>query len=75
MLLTGRATGAVLAGTPKAKPFLHGEDTRSVASIILDPVLLAQAVDYDMGDVEPQYELLSDEEMEDYFKNKQEENA
>jgi len=24
---------------------------------------------------EPQYELLSDEEMEDYFKNKQEENA
>ena len=59
----------------KAKPFLHGEDTRSVASIILDPVLLAQAVDYDTGGAEPQYELLSDEEMEDYFKNKQEENA
>lgn len=59
----------------KAKPFLHGEDTRSVASITLDPVLLAQAVDYDMGGAEPQYELLSDEEMEDYFKNKQEENA
>ena len=59
----------------KAKPFLHGEDTRSVASIILDPVLLAQAVDYDTGGAESQYELLSDEEMEDYFKNKQEENA
>ena len=59
----------------KAKPFLHGEDTRSVASIILDPVLLAQAVDYGTGSAEPQYELLSDEEMEDYFKNKQEENA
>ena len=59
----------------KAKPFLHGEDTRSVASITLDPVLLAQAVDYDMGEVESQYELLSDEEMEDYFNNKQEENA
>lgn len=59
----------------KAKPFLHGEDTRSVASITLDPVLLAQAVDYDTGGAESQYELLSDEEMEDYFKNKQEENA
>lgn len=59
----------------KAKPFLHGEDTRSVASITLDPVLLAQAVDYDIGDAESQYELLSDEEMENYFNNKQEENA
>ena len=59
----------------KAKPFLHGEDTRSVASITLDPVLLEQAVDYDTGGAEPQYELLSDEEMEDYFKNKQEENT
>lgn len=70
-----RHPNVALTTDRKAKPFLHGEDTRSVASITLDPVLLAQAVDYDMGGAEPQYELLSDEEMEDYFKNKQEENA
>ena len=70
-----RHPNVVLTTDGKAKPFLHGEDTRSVASITLDPVLLAQAVDYDTGDAEPQYELLSDEEMEDYFNNKQEENA
>ena len=70
-----RHPNVALTTDGKAKPFLHGEDTRSVASITLDPVLLAQAVDYDMGGAEPQYELLSDEEMEDYFKNKQEENA
>lgn len=70
-----RHPNVALTTDGKAKSFLHGEDTRSVASITLDPVLLAQAVDYDMGGAEPQYELLSDEEMEDYFKNKQEENA
>ena len=70
-----RHPNVALTTDGKAKPFLHGEDTRSVASITLDPVLLAQAVDYDTGGAEPQYELLSDEEMEDYFKNKQEENA
>lgn len=67
-----RHPNVALTTDGKAKPFLHGEDTRSAASITLDPVLLAQAVDYDMGEVESQYELLSDEEMEDYFKNKQE---
>ena len=70
-----RHPNVALTTDGKAKPFLHGEDTRSVASIILDPVLLAQAVDYDTGGADPKYELLSDEEMEDYFKNKQEENA
>ena len=70
-----RHPNVALTTDGKAKPFLHGEDTRSVASITLDPVLLAQAVDYDTGGAEPQYELLSDEEMEKKKKNKQEENA
>ena len=50
----------------KAKPYKHGEDTRSIASISFDPMLLAEAVEYEL-DSAANYELLSDEEMEEYF--------
>ena len=50
----------------KGKPYKHGEDTRSIASISFDPMLLAEAVEYEL-DSAANYELLSDEEMEEYF--------
>lgn len=56
----------------KEKPYEHGEDTRSVASISFDPELLTQAVEFDLG--ETNYELLSDEEMEEYFRNMEDKN-
>ena len=56
----------------KEQPYEHGEDTRSVASISFDPGLLTQAVEFDLG--ETNYELLSDEEMEEYFRNLEDKN-
>ena len=64
-----RHPNVALTTDGKAKPYRHGEDTRSIASIIFDPDLLAQAVDYEVDASADNYELLSDEEMEDYFKN------
>ena len=52
----------------KAEPFKHGEDTRSIADITFDPVLLAQAVDYELAGDTSSFVLLSDEEMDEYFK-------
>ena len=66
-----RHPNVALTTDGKAKPYRHGEDTRSIASIIFDPDLLAQAVDYEVDASADNYELLSDEEMEDYFKKLQ----
>lgn len=52
----------------KAEPYRHGEDTRSIASITFDPVLLAQAADMELGGDTSSFVLLSEEEMDEYFK-------
>ena len=52
----------------KAEPYRHGEDTRSIASITFDPVLLAQAADMEVAGDTSSFVLLSEEEMDEYFK-------
>lgn len=49
-----------------APAYVHGQDTRSFASIIIDEQLLEQAVSYDGA--ASNYELLSEEELEEYLK-------
>ena len=46
-----------------AKPYIHGEDTRSMASLVLQPQLLKEAVYIDAG--EHSFEILTEEELED----------
>lgn len=55
-----------------APAYVHGEDTRSFASVIFDEKLLEQAVGYE--DVATDYELLSEEELMEYldYKERQE---
>ena len=49
-----------------AKPFVHGEDNRSIAAISIDPQLLYEAIQIDG---EPHhYELISSEELEEKIK-------
>lgn len=49
-----------------APAYVHGGDTRSFASIIIDEQLLEQAVSYEGA--ASNYELLSEEELEEYLK-------
>ena len=49
-----------------AEPYRHGEDTRSIASIVFDPALLAQAVELNAGNYD--FVLLTEEELEELFK-------
>ena len=49
-----------------AEPYRHGEDTRSIASIVFDPALLGQAVELDAGNHD--FVLLTEEELEELFK-------
>jgi len=49
-----------------AEPYRHGEDTHSIASIVFDPALLEQAVEFDAGDHD--FVLLTEEELEELFK-------
>ena len=53
-----------------AEAYRHGEDTRSVVSIQLDPQLLKQAVQPE-SDVATKHGfiLLTEEELEEYIKN------
>ena len=53
------------------KPYLHGQDSRSIASIVFDQSLISTAADYELGD--HHYVLLSEEEVDQLIK-KQEEN-
>ena len=58
----------------KADCYKHGEDTHSVASIIFDDELLQNApieIDIDIGVTD--YELLSEEDLEEYFEKLKEE--
>ena len=55
-------------GTPA---FKHGEDTRSYASIQIDPDLLEQAVALNLADYD--FELLCEEELEAKFSKQTEE--
>lgn len=55
----------------KAKPYHHGAVTQAVATISLDRTLLSDIPI--MEEVETDYELLSDEDIEAIFTNKQEE--
>ena len=50
-----------------SRPYQHGEDTRSIASIQLDAALLTQATD--MPETEQEFVLLTEEELEEYFMN------
>lgn len=54
-----------------APAYKHGEDTRSYASIQIDPDLLEQAVTLDLADYD--FELLCEEELEEKFLNQTEE--
>ncbi len=49
-----------------AKPFVHGEDNRSIAAISIDPQLLYEAIQID-GETH-HYELISSEELEEKIK-------
>ena len=49
-----------------AEPYRHGEDTRSIASIVFEPELLAQAVEANAGNYD--FVLLTEEELEELFK-------
>jgi type IV secretion system protein VirD4 len=55
----------------KAKPYQHGAVTEAVATIFLDSTHLSDIPD--MSEIETEYELLSDEDIEAIFENKQEE--
>ena len=48
-----------------AAPYLHGEDTRSIASIQFDPELLKQAAAETPANEELDYMLLTEEELEE----------
>ena len=50
-----------------SRPYQHGEDTRSIASIQVDAALLTQASE--MPETEQEFVLLTEEELEEYFMN------
>ena len=54
-----------------ASAFKHGEDTRSYASIQIDPDLLEQAVTLNLAEYD--FELLTEEELEEKFLKQTEE--
>ena len=49
-----------------ASPYRHGEDTRSIASIVFDPALIGEAVEPEAGNRD--FVLLTEEELEEIFK-------
>lgn len=53
-----------------AEPFIHGEDTRSIAAISIDPLLLKEAVEIDVET--HRYEILTSEELEEKIKKLEE---
>lgn len=54
-----------------APAYIHGEDTRSYASITFDTALLGDAAEF--KGAETRFELLSEEELEEYFNQNMEE--
>lgn len=59
-----------LATDGGAQPYRHGEDTRSIASIQLDPELLKQAEKMELDTAGAHdFVLLTEEELEEYIKN------
>jgi len=51
-----------------ARPFLHGEDTRSIAALRYEPALAEQAKDLTPEIKDHDFLLLTEEELEEYFK-------
>ena len=51
------------------EPYRHGEDTRSIASIQLDPELLKQAAEVKLDAGQHRFILLTEEELEEYIIN------
>jgi type IV secretion system protein VirD4 len=49
----------------QGKPYIHGEDTRSIATLTLTPELLAQASEYSVED--HNYVLFCEEELQEIF--------
>ena len=62
-----------LSGDGKAKPYIHGEITESIASINLDFNSISRLSNKDLTDEEKQiiddYELISSEDIDKYFKS------
>ena len=62
-----------LSGDGKAKPYIHGEITESIASINLDFNSISRLNNKDLTDEEKQiiddYELISSEDIDKYFKS------
>lgn len=52
-----------------AKPFSHGEDTRSIAALRFEPELLEGAKGLSPDIEGHDFLLLTEEELEEYFKN------
>ena len=52
-----------------AKPFLHGEDTRSIAALRYDPELPDNAAEVALPIENHDFLLLTEEELDEYFKN------
>ncbi len=49
----------------QGKPYIHGEDTRSIATLTLTPELLAQAPEFEVED--HSYVLICEEELQEIF--------
>ena len=49
----------------QGKPYIHGEDTRSIATLTLTPELLAQAPEFEVED--HNYVLICEEELQEIF--------
>ena len=49
----------------QGKPYIHGEDTRSIATLALTPELMAQAPEFEVED--HNYVLICEEELQEIF--------
>ena len=61
-----RHPNVALTADGKAKPYQHGGTENAVASVALERAEKNESVSLDTG--ETNYELLSEEDMEEYFK-------
>lgn len=61
-----------LTADGSAKPFTHGEITEAVATIIIDDELLATIEETQPKMTSSAYELLCEEELQEYYENLEE---
>ena len=65
-----RHPNVALTADGKAKPYQHGGTENAVASVVLERAKKNESVSLDTG--ETNYELLFDEDIEEYFKKVEE---